>query len=101
MVKQEELAEETNVLPFARLKTAGKGPTVEDWLSRLKVGTAFLARPKQFNGFNLVEFVRGGQKGSAVLIVENNKNVETEFVWVDPIRFSQTFELYAILEEPD
>lgn len=94
---EKKVEDEDNVLPFT--KPSGKGPE-GPWLLKLKTGTVFLARPLNYQGFNLFEFTHGGRKGKAVLLVETPEQ-RAQFTWVDPDQFSKKFDLFDIVEEPE
>lgn len=82
------------------LHPGGKVPD-NDWLSPMKTGTIFLVRPKRYPNSDLADFTKAFQKGSAVLIRSEDQNDKVHYVWHDVERFVQSYELYAILKEPD
>ena len=103
--EQEKQEKEGLLVPFKpRLITGGKGPTEHNWLSKLKVGTVFLVKPKSSGGFALGQFHLLHKLDKACHLMDNLTNsaasAETH-IWVDPANFSSQFELVTILFEPE
>lgn len=94
---KEELRETKT--PFLKVLTGGKGPPTggkDDWLLKLTHGARFLARPKNYFGCVLGQYVVG-YAGKAYFIGEIGEK-ETTFRWVDPVRFSTDNEFFTIIE---
>lgn len=85
----------------------GKGGDGPDWLADIPPGRFFLARPRvtpdgqNYNGFTLLEFYTGGWQGRARVVAQEDPNTGAHHtLTVDSARFSNTMELFDILEGP-
>lgn len=95
------LSNNTNVIPIiGRKGTNSNPPTGVDWLSKLPVDTVFLT--KEINGKNpkVDEFhvIYKGEKAVKVLV---NLNEPEVYLWLDPIRFCELYELVEVVNDPD
>jgi hypothetical protein len=99
----EDKEEKSNVLvPWKpRLITGGKGPTGNNWLAQLKVGSVFLVKPKASGGFALGQFHLLHRLDKACHLMDNLSTAQETHIWVDPAAFSSQFELVTILFEPE
>lgn len=108
MVKKEAIEAVDNVLDFvakkALLQTGGGTPPDGDWLSRMKIGTEFLVRPKTQKTWMLAKFMQAGvRNGNVLLIPMKGEDVtcpDSEWIWADPIEFCKFWEFKGILLEP-
>lgn len=79
--------------PKLRVIQGGKGPPeppTEDWLGPLKMGVRFLARPRNWNSPELVEYlVSEKAKNATKLVIYLQQPV---FSWEDNVRFSKAYE---------
>lgn len=82
----------------------GGGPPDGEWLSKMKVGTEFLVRPKAQKTWMLAKFMQAGSKNGNVLVIpmkgEEVNAPESEWMWVDPEEFCKFWELRGILLIP-
>lgn len=97
-----KMEEETNVVPFSviegGLKTGGKEPPSNDWLSTMTPGTVFLASPKQGYDPLCSKFtVVGSADGENDIAVELTQDGSPNF-WVIANRFCNKMRLVVILE---
>lgn len=100
--QQEEKDISDNIISLdqARLKFAIKEPPDGgNWLSKLPVGTRFLASLKNMNGSKLYDFLVASDptKMPAVLLGVDLGN-RGGFEWHDPVRFSQGYNHYMNIE---
>jgi hypothetical protein len=100
--EQERQEKEGLIVPFKpRLITGGKGPSGQNWLSQLKVGSVFLVKPKASGGFALGQFHLLHKLDKACHLMDNLTSAQETHLWVEPVAFSSQFELVTILFEPD
>lgn len=79
-------------------KTAGSGPISHHWLNNLLPGTIFLVKKKNTRESMLMELaMQFKSKVSCRLINPENGTP----MWVDPVEFSRTFDLFEIIATPD
>lgn len=96
------VGKETKV-PYLRSITGGKGPPddPEDpkstWLSKLPVGTVFLAQDKREKSIDLPHFEILAQRQKAVHLYTRINSQLDIFKWVDPVAFSSRFDIVDIL----
>lgn len=87
-----------------RVITGGKDGGGGDWLSGIKPGTYFLARPRKnpegtpYTGMALATFYAAGWCGKARILTEENASGEQRMMLVDSSRFSSIMELFDVLE---
>ena len=108
MVKKEATEAIDNVLDFVEhkkgLQVGGGTPPDGDWLSRMKLGTEFLVRPKVQKTWMLQKFMQAGIKNGNVLLIpmkgEEVSVPDTEWIWADPVEFCKFWEFKGIILEP-
>lgn len=107
MVKKESVEAVDNVLDFVKQKallTGGGTPPDGDWLSKMKIGTEFLVRPKTQKTWILAKFMQAGiRNGNVLLIPMKGEDVtcpDSEWIWADPVEFCKFWEFKGVLLEP-
>lgn len=101
-----EVANDTSPKPRLRVITGGRdGGGGTDWLSKIAMGTYFLARPKKnpegtpYTGMALATFYAAGYCGKARIVTEENSQGDQRVMLVDSKRFSSIMELFDVLED--
>lgn len=101
MTNTEELETMLRAAPKLKLLQGGGGNVGNNWLSKMKMGTVFLAQPRNPDLWEVRQFQHAGYSKTSVLLGYWDQKDEYYFVRVDPERFCRQYSMLEVLKEPE